>query len=114
MAKKPMTETEKKAKLTALKDAHKVATGALKDNISKFKDSKELKKHTKDMSADIKHDLKNDSDSILDPTRYGNVLGRHVSDENIEESASDSEYNLDEIDAKIKHLMEQKHKLMGK
>lgn len=114
MAKKIMTENEKKAKLTALKDANKTASNAMRDNISKYKDSKELKTHVKDMSEDTKHDFKNDSDSIIDPTRRGNVVGRHISDENIDESVSDSEYNIDELDARIRELMEQKHKIMRK
>lgn len=108
--KKPMTETEKKAKLTVLKDAHGQASSALKDKLSGYKSSKELKSHTKEMSADMKHDLEDDSDHIVDPTHHGNVIGRHVSDEQIECEPSDSDYNLEEIDARIRELVAQKEK----
>ena len=114
--KKPMSDNEKKAKLTALRGAHSAATQAMKESISpkkEYKDSPELKKHVKEMSDDALHDFKNDSDKIVDPTHYGNVIGRHISDENIDCGRSDSEYNIDEIDAKLKHLLEQKAKYKG-
>lgn len=115
--KKPMSENEKKAKLTALKDANKTASNAMRDNMTSYgkKDSPELKKHVKSMSDDSKIDFKNDSESIKDPTHYGNVVGRHISDEDIDcEPESDSKYNIDELDARIRDLMEQKHKIMRK
>lgn len=108
LPKKPMTETEKKAKLTALKDANKMAKDAMSSGL---KDSKILKKHVKDMSDESEIDFKNDSDKIEDPTHYGNVIGRHISDENVEEQPTDSSYNIDELDAQIRKLMEQKAKI---
>jgi hypothetical protein len=108
---RPMTETEKKAKLSVLKDAHKQASGMLKDNLSKYKDSKELKSHTKQMSSDMKHDMKDDSDRIVDPGHDGDVVGRHISDENIDHDETDSVYDIDELDARIKMLLEQKAKI---
>lgn len=111
---KKMTETEKKAKLVALKGAHSMASEAIKGKYSKFKDSKELKSHVKDMSKESGIDFKNDSDNIVDPGMDGDVVGRHISDENMDHCESDSVYDLNEIDAQIKHLMEQKSKLKGR
>lgn len=108
---KKMTDLEKKAKMTVLKDANSAARKAMQDSVSKYKDSKELKSHVKDMSEETGIDFKNDSDEIIDPTHNGNVVGRHISDENIDESVSDSEYNIDELEAQIKKLMEQKSKI---
>lgn len=111
--KKPMTENEKKAKLSVLKDAHKQASSALKGNLSKYKDSKELKSHVKDMSKESGIDFKNDSDKIVDPGMDGDVVGRHISDENIDHCDTDSVYDIDEIDARLKSLMAQKAKIKG-
>ena len=61
-SKKPMTETEKKAKLTALKDAHKTATDVMTQSLyGSKKDPKALKDHVKDMSDDAMHNFKDDS-----------------------------------------------------
>lgn len=106
--KKPLSDIEKKAKLTALKDANKAATDMMSSHL---KDSKALKSHVKDMSKETNIDFKNDSDEIKDPTHNGNVVGRHISDENIDSQPTDSTYNIDEIDAQLKHLMEQKAKI---
>lgn len=111
-SKKSMTENEKKAKLTVLKDANKQADNMMKSALCGFKDSSELKKHVKTMSDDSCIDFKNDSDKVEDPTKYGNVTGRHISDENIESrDNSKSVYDLGEIDAQLKKLMEQKKRL---
>ena len=113
--KKPMSDMEKKAKMTALKGANKEASNMMKESMQAYdkKDSPALKKHVKEMSDDTGIDFKNDSDSIKDPQRYGNVIGRHVSDENIEaEPEPDSVYDIDELDARIRRLMDQKSKLM--
>lgn len=114
-SRKPLSENEKKAKLKVLGEANSMAKKAMSSSMKsyKYKDSPELKKHTKEMSDESGMDFKEDSDRIVDPTHYGNVVGRHVSDENIDCGVSDSEYNLDELDAKIKKLMEQKAKIKG-
>lgn len=111
-SKKPMTENEKKAKLSVLKDANKQASDAIKGKMQKFKDSKQLKSHVKDMSDEAMYDFKNDSDSIVDPGHDGDVVGRHISDENMDHAGDQSVYDLEEIDARIKSLMEQKAKVM--
>ncbi len=108
--KKPMTDNEKKAKLSVLKDAHKTASSALKDRVYKYKDSKDLKKHVKDMSDESGIDFKGDSDKIVDPGMDGDVIGRHISDENIDHCDTDSVYDIDEIDARIRDLVAQKEK----
>jgi len=107
---KKMTETEKKAKLTALKGAHSMASEAMKKGYSDYKDSKALKSHVKEMSDDTKIDFKNDSDNIVDPGMDGDVVGRHISDENIDHCETESVYDINEIDAQLKHLLEQKAK----
>jgi cell division septal protein FtsQ len=107
--KKPMTENEKKAKLTALKGAHSAATGAMKESMSSIKDSPALKKHVAQMSKDTGMNLKNDSDSIADPMHQGNVVGRHISDEN--DDCEQDGHSVYDIDARIQELMEQKSRM---
>jgi hypothetical protein len=107
-SKKPLSDIEKKAKLTALRDANKTATDIMSGNL---KDSKGLKSHVKSMSEEAGIDFKNDSDELKDPTHNGNVVGRHISDENIDKQQNASTYNIDELDAEIKKLLEQKAKI---
>jgi hypothetical protein len=94
--KKPMSENEKKAKLKVLKDAHGMASKAMSESLSGVKDSPELKKHVKQMSSESGIDFKGDSDKIVDPQHYGNVIGRHISDENIDCEKEPSVYDIDE------------------
>lgn len=111
---KKMTENEKKAKITALKGANSMAKEAMKNGFSKYKDSKELKSHVKEMSDESGIDFKGDSDKIVDPGMDGDVVGRHISDENIDHCETESVYDINEIDAELKRLMEQKSKIKGK
>jgi len=114
--KKPMTENEKKAKLTALKGAHGEASKHMTQSLyahNDRKDSKSLKDHVKEMTEDTGIDFKGDSDKIVDPQHEGNVIGRHISDENddIETSADHSGYDpedADSIEARIQQLMKRK------
>ena len=113
LPKKPMTENEKKAKLTALKDAHKQASDVMTQSLyGSKKDPKCLKEHVKEMSEDSMHDFKNDSDSITDPKRLGKVAGRQVSFENASHSADDqSAYDpndLNSVEARLEELMKLK------
>lgn len=107
--KKPMSESEKKAKLSALKEANSMASGLMKDSLSRVKDPNYLKKHVKDMSQDSGIDFKGDSDHITDPELEGDVIGRHISDENdvVETTQDLSSYD---IDAQIEKLMAHKAK----
>lgn len=107
---KKMNPLEKKAKMKALKEANSMAKQAMGEKYSKYKDSPELKKHTKEMSDESGIDFKGDSDKVVDPTHYGNVIGRHVSDENIDCEPDSSTYNLDELEQRLAHLMEIKKK----
>lgn len=109
---KPLSENEKKAKMTALKSAHSMATDQMKQTITKgngLKDSGDLKKHVKAMSAESGIDWKGDSDHISDPENQGNVIGRHISDENIDATPDDQ--SVYDIDARIQELMEQKSRM---
>jgi DNA repair ATPase RecN len=111
--KKPMTENEKKAKLTALKDAHKQASDVMTQSLyGSKKDPKALKDHVKDMSDEAMHGFKNDSDNITDPKRLGKVIGRQVSYENASHSADDQSVydpnDLNSIEERLKELMEMK------
>lgn len=108
--KKKMTENEKKAKLSVLKDAHGQASAAMKEGLSSYKDSKQLKKHVKDMSDEAGHDFKDDSDRIVDPGMDGDVIGRHISDENIDHCDTPSVYDEESIDARIRELVALKEK----
>lgn len=110
MSKRPMTENEKKAKLTALKEAHGMASSALKDNLSGRKDSSELKKSVKSRSDESGIDFKGDSDSIVDPRHEGDVIGDHISDENddIEPNSEMSVYDIDQELARLMKLRDQR------
>lgn len=103
MAKKPMTENEKKAKLTALKGAHSAASEAMRDSLKVQKDSPLLKKSVKRRSDESGIDFKGDSDKIVDPRHEGDVIGDHVSDENddIEPNSEMSVYDIDEELARL-------------
>ena len=107
---KKMSESEKKAKMTALKEAHGMASDMLKDNL------KGLKKVT--VASDSKEGLKKGLKKAED------ILGEHQSeDEELGEKdeAEASEYedqqeesepmDEDEINAQIEHLMKLKEKL---
>lgn len=103
-SKKPMTENEKKAKLTALKGAHSAASGAMKNSLTSQKDSSQLKKHVSQMSSESGIDWKGDSDSIVDPNHEGDVVGRHISDEN-RDIDPNSEMSVDDINEELARLM---------
>jgi DNA repair ATPase RecN len=112
-AKKPMNELEKKAKLTALKDAHKTATDVMTQSLyGSKKDPKLLKDHVKDMTKESGIDFKGDSDSINDPKRLGEVIGREVSHENATHSADDQSVydpnDLNSIEERLQMLMTMK------
>lgn len=112
-SKKPMTDNEKKAKLTALKDAHKQASDVMCQSLYGSKeDPKALKDHVKDMTKDSGIDFKGDSDDITDPKRLGKVIGREVSHENATHSADDQSVydpnDLNSVEARIQELMKMK------
>lgn len=111
--KKPMTENEKKAKLTALKDANKQASDVMTQSLyGSRKDPKSLKDHVKDMTDESDIDFKNDSDKVVDPKRLGKVIGREVSFENATHAADDSSVydpnDLNSIEARLQELMKMK------
>lgn len=107
-----MSENEKKAKLTALKGAHKQASDYMTQSLTGMKDPKSLKDHVKDMTEESGMDFKNDSDNITDPQRLGKVVGRQVSFENATHAADDSPVydpnDIDSIDEHINRLMKMK------
>lgn len=107
---KSMTENEKKAKLTALKDANKQASDIMKQSLyGSKKDPKVLKDHVAEMTEDQGYDFKNDSDNVTDPKRLGKVIGREVSRENATHAADDQSVydpnDLNSIDNEINRLM---------
>lgn len=105
LPKKPMSENEKKAKLTALKGAHKQASDYMTQSLTDMKDPKSLKDHVKDMSEEAGYDFKNDSDKIEDPKKLGKVIGRQVSYENASHSADDSSvYDPNDINSINEHI----------
>lgn len=113
MSKKPMSPNEKKAKLTALKDAHKVASDVMTQSLyGSKKDPKLLKDHVKDMTEESGIDFKGDSDDIVDPKRLGEVIGREVSHENATHAADDQSVydpnDLNSIEARLQELMQMK------
>lgn len=108
--KKPMTDSEKKAKLAALGEANSMASKIMKDSLSNAKEPSYLKKHVKTMSSESGIDFKGDSDHITDPEEEGDVVGRHISDENDEVETTQDLSSYD-IDLKIAKLMEQKAKM---
>jgi DNA repair ATPase RecN len=114
LPKKPMTDNEKKAKLTALKGAHKAASDVMTQSLTGRKDSKSLKDHVAQMSKDEGIDFKGDSDHIIDPQRLGNVVGRHISDENATHAADDQSVydpnDLNSVEARLQELMKMKRK----
>ena len=115
ISKKPMTENEKKAKLTALKDANKQATDVMTQSLyGSKKDPKALKDHVKDMTEDEGIDFKEDSNKIKDPKRLGEVVGRQVSYENATHSADDQSVydpnDLNSVEARLEELMKLKRK----
>lgn len=107
--KRKMSDLEKKAKMTALKGAHSSATDAMKQSLGKLKDPPDLKKHVSAMSKESGIDYKNDSDKIEDPQRSGNVIGRHISDENHDCPAS-SELSVYDIDLELERLQKLRNK----
>lgn len=112
LPKKPMTDNEKKAKLTALKGAHKAASDVMTQSLTSRKDPKMLKDHVKDMTDESKIDFKGDSDHVIDPQRLGKVVGRQVSYENATHSADDQSVydpnDLNSIEQRLKELMQMK------
>lgn len=110
LPKKPMTPNEKKAKLTALKDANKAATDVMTQSLyGSRKDPKALKDHVKEMTEESGIDFKGDSDDVVDPKRLGKVIGREVSYENATHAADDQSVydpnDLNSIEARIQELM---------
>jgi hypothetical protein len=112
LPKKPMTETEKKAKLKVLRDAHKQTSDVMTQSLSGRKDPKSLKEHVADMTEEAGIDFKNDSDEIEDPKHLGKVIGREVSYENADHSADDQsvydENDENSIEQQIQRLMKMK------
>lgn len=112
LPKKPMTEIEKKAKLTALKGANKSATDVMTQSLTDRKDPKSLKNHVADMTKESAIDFKGDSDNIRDPQHLGKVVGREVSFENATHQADDTSVydpnDLYSVEARIKELMSMK------
>jgi len=110
LPKKPMSETEKKAKLSALKGAHKMASDVMTQSLTDRKDPKSLKDHVAEMTKDSGIDFKNDSDEVIDPKRLGKVIGRQVSYENATHSADDQSVydpnDLNSIEARLQELMQ--------
>ena len=115
LPKKPMTENEKKAKLIALKGAHKAASDVMSQSLTDRKDPKSLKDHVKEMSDDAMHNFKDDSDKIVDPEHLGKVMGRQVSFENADSAADDSSVydpnDINSVDERIKKLMSMKKRV---
>lgn len=110
--KKEMSPNEKKAKLAALKDAHSMASDAMKEGLSGAKkvsvmsDSKEGLKKGLDMAEKIVGEQE-DEDS---------ELGEKMEDaqEGFEDQQEESmPMDEDEIDAEIQRLLELKSKLEG-
>lgn len=105
-----MKETEKQAKLKVLKSINSQAKSMMSSKIKKQqdceKDSPALKKHVKEMSDETDIDFKNDSDSITDPENEGNVVGRHISDENGD--CCDEDLSVYDIDERLEKLMRKK------
>jgi hypothetical protein len=107
--KKGMSPIEKKAKLAALKGTNDWANDAMKSKMSSIvKDPKDLKSHVAEMSKESGIDFKGDSDHIEDPQRDGNVVGRHISDEN-DNCPPDRDTSVYDVDLELERLM--KHKL---
>lgn len=111
--KKQLNEIEKKAKLTALKDAHKTASDMMTQSLYGSKqDPKALKDHVKDMTKESGIDFKGDSDDVIDPKRLGKVIGRQVSYENATHAADDSSVydpnDLNSIEERLQELMKMK------
>lgn len=111
--KKPMTSNEKKAKLTALKDAHKQASDVMTQSLyGSKKDPKVLKDHVKDMTEESGIDFKGDSDDVIDPKRLGKVVGRQVSYENATHAADDQSVydpnDLNSIEERLQELLKMK------
>ena len=106
-----MKETEKEAKLKALKSINGVAKKAISGKLSKkdTKDSPALKKHVKEMSDETDIDFKGDSEHITDPENDGNVVGRHISDEEADCTPDDT--SVYDIDQRLEQLMKKKQSL---
>lgn len=108
-----MTETEKQAKLKVLKSINSSAKQAMSGKLSKKKedkDSPELKKHVKEMSEDTDIDFKGDIDHITDPELDGNVVGRHITDEDYD----DSDLSVYDINDRLEKLIKRKQELKNK
>ena len=105
-----MKDLEKQAKLGVLKNINSQAKKAMSSKLKKKedceKDSPALKKHVKEMSDETDIDFKNDSDSITDPENEGNVVGRHISDEN--GYCCDEDLSVYDIDERSERLMRKK------
>jgi len=110
-----MTENEKKAKLTALKSAHKTASDVMTQSLTDRKDPKSLKDHVKTMSKDAEYDFKNDSDKVVDPQHMGKSLGRKISFENEDTRADDASVydpnDINSVEAELEKLLKLKRGL---
>lgn len=108
--KKEMSDTEKKAKLSALKEAHSMASGMMKEGLSGAKkvsvtaDSKEGLKKGLDLAEEVVGEVE-DEDSELSEKEQESHEGL---EDHQEESSPMSE---DEIEAEIQRLLELKAKL---
>jgi len=114
--KKEMSDSEKKAKLAALKEAHGMASNMMKDGLAGAKkvsvmaDSKEGLKKGLDMAEKIvdkepKLGEQEDEDSVLGDQES------EVSDSFEDEQDEAMPMDEDEIDAEIQKLMDLKQKL---
>jgi hypothetical protein len=108
--KKEMSDSEKKAKLSALGEAHKMASDMMKDSVGG------LKKVT--VAADSKKGLKEGLDKAEDmlgeQEEEDSEMGLPEDEEASEyESAQDESepMDMDELDAEIERLMKLKEKL---
>jgi len=108
-----MSENEKKAKLKALKEAHGMASDAMKEGLSGAKKSVTVSADSKkglQKGLDLAEDLVGEKDED------DQELGEREEDSQDElESAQDESEPMDEdeIDAQIEHLMKLKEKLLN-
>lgn len=101
-----MADLEKQAKLKALKSLNSKAKDSMSKKLNECKDTDALKKHVKEMSEETDIDFKNDADKIQDPQHYGNVVGRHITDE--DDCCDDDDLSVYDIDDKLERLMAKK------
>lgn len=108
--KKEMSDSEKKAKLSALGEAHKMASDMMKGGLGG------LKKVTvaADSKQGLKKGLEKAEDILGEQDEEDSMMGLHEDDEASEhKSAQDESEPMDEeeLDAEIERLMKLKEKL---